>query len=153
MSGEPSSSELAAFVTLYDVACWSGLSGDHDDVNEPFGSLLALLGASWDLPLHTIGMVSEASFDVALAAWTVGASPPTFIVHSIASTFARACRIHASTQTSRSDVTSASAANMALQHQLALAQTPPSAAAPLRGSPAARSSQSHRRLGMHSGYV
>jgi hypothetical protein len=69
MSGEPSSSELAAFTSLYDVACCSGLAGEHDDPTEPFGSLLMLLGATWDMPPHTIGMVTEAGFDLAIAAW------------------------------------------------------------------------------------
>ena len=73
MSGEPSSSELTAFTSLYDVACWSGLSGEHDDPTEPFGSLLMLLGATWDMPPHTVGMVTEAGFDVAIASWIVGA--------------------------------------------------------------------------------
>ena len=71
MSGEPSSAELTTFATLYDVACWAGLSGDHDDVSEPFGSLLSLLGATWDMPPHTIGMVAEPQFELAIASWSI----------------------------------------------------------------------------------
>ena len=123
MSGEPSTAELSAFAYLADTATWSGLPGQQDDVNEPFGSLLELLGATADMPLHTIGMVPESGFDLALSAWMIGGNPPSFIMKSIVTTFGRACRIRAGVQLSMVDI-AAPAAALASQQQIVVAQHP-----------------------------
>ena len=121
MAGEPTFAELANMSTLGEVAAWAELEGDGNDVTMPLGSFLALLGATETTMPRILGIVKEATLDVALGAWTIGGAPPSIIQMGAADLLVQACCFKCGTKETK-------AASDAKALAIAVASTPPVAA-------------------------
>ena len=95
---DPTDAELAAMVSMKEVADWAELDGDCDTPNTVAGSLLRLVGArsSW---WRTLSTVKEADYVALLANWRIPtgvgdeARAPTLVEAGQAQLLLRACQL------------------------------------------------------------